>query len=54
MVLPLLGAFLPNTKFFGYKIGIQFNSSPLVVEQNNYATKTSVHGILVMTLSGML
>ena len=33
------GAFLPNIKYFRNKIGIQFNNTPLVVEQNNYATK---------------
>ena len=31
--------FLPNKKRFGYKIGIQFNNTPLVAEQNNYASK---------------
>ena len=31
--------FLDNIKRFGYKIGIQFNKSILVVEQNNHATK---------------
>ena len=36
----LHGAFLPNIKYFGSKIGIQFNNTPLVVEQNNYMTKT--------------
>ena len=35
-----LHAFLPKIKYFGYKIGIQFNNSPLVVQENNYATKT--------------
>ena len=38
-LLPLNGAFLPNIKYFGYKIGIQLNNTPLVVEQNNYTTK---------------
>ena len=37
--LTLHGAFLASIKYFGYKIGIQFNNTPLVVEQNNYATK---------------
>ena len=32
-------AFLHNGRLSGYKIGIQFNKSVLVVEQNNYATK---------------
>ena len=27
------------TKYFEYKIGLQFNDTPLVVEQNNYASK---------------
>ena len=31
--------FLPNVKYFRNKIGIQLNSTPLVIEQNNYATK---------------
>ena len=39
-LLPLHGAYIPNIKYFGYKIGIQFNRTPLVVEQNNYRTKT--------------
>ena len=30
--------FLPNIKFFRYEIGIQFNSTPLVVKQNDNAT----------------
>ena len=38
--LPLHGALLPNVKYFGYKIRIQFNDTPLVFEQNNYTTKT--------------
>ena len=33
------GAFLPNIKYFRKNIEIQFNSTPLVVEQNNYITK---------------
>ena len=36
---PVHGAFLPNRKYFGYKMGIRFNNIPLVLEQNNYATK---------------
>ena len=35
-----LFAFLPNIKYFGCKVGIKFNNTPLVVEQNNYKTKT--------------
>ena len=38
-VLPLHGAFLSIIKYSGYKIGVQFNSTLLVVEQNDYATK---------------
>ena len=40
--------FLHNIKLFGYKIGIQFNKSVLVVE-NNYAT-TIVHVYIVYDL----
>ena len=36
--LPLHSAFLPNIKYFGYKVGIQFCNTPLVVEQSNYTT----------------
>ena len=31
--------FLPNVKYFRNKIRTQFNSTSLVLEQNNYATK---------------
>ena len=31
--------YLPNKKYFGHKVGMQFNSTPLVVEQNNYTAK---------------
>ena len=31
--------FLPNTKQFDHKIGIQFNNTLLVLEQNNYTSK---------------
>ena len=31
----LHGAFLPNVKCFGKKIGIQFNNTSLVIEQIN-------------------
>ena len=27
--------FVPNIKYFNKKIGIQFNNTPLVIEQNN-------------------
>ena len=30
---------MQNIERFGYKIGIQFNKSVLVTEQNNYGTK---------------
>ena len=40
MVLPSHGAFLPNIKNFDYEIRLQFSKLPLVVEQNNYSTKT--------------
>ena len=33
------GAFLPNIKYFGYKIGIHSNNTSLVVEQSNFANK---------------
>ena len=39
-LIVLIGALLPNVKYFKNKIEIQFNSTPLVIEQNNYATKT--------------
>ena len=35
----LHGAFLPNVKYFGNKIGIQFNNTLLIIEQNNYVTR---------------
>ena len=37
-LIALHGAFLYNVNYFGNTIGIQ-NSTPLVIEQNNYATK---------------
>ena len=37
-LLILQEGFLPYTRYFGHKIGIQFNNTPLVVEQNNYTT----------------
>ena len=33
------GAFLTNVRYFGNKTGIQFNSTPLIIEQNNYVTE---------------
>ena len=38
-LIPLHGAFLFVVIYFSNKIGMQFNSSPLVVEQNSYASK---------------
>ena len=32
-------AFLPNIKYFGNKIGVQCNNTPLLVEHNNYASR---------------
>ena len=34
----LHGTWLPKTKYFGCKIGIQCYNTPLPVEQNNYTT----------------
>ena len=31
--------FFPSIKYFQYKIGIQFNNTPLAAEQNKYASK---------------
>ena len=39
-ILPLHVALLPSIKWFGYKIGIQLNNSPLIEKQNIYVTKT--------------
>ena len=38
--ISLHGAFLPKVKFFGNKIGIQFNNASLVIEQNHYKSRT--------------
>ena len=35
----LYTAFLHSMKLSGYKMGINFDKDPLVVEQNNYLTK---------------
>ena len=40
LLFPLYGVFLPNIKYLGYKTGIQFNNTLLVLEQNSYTTKT--------------
>ena len=37
--IELHGAFLPNVENFGNEIGAHFNSTPLVIQQNNYPTK---------------
>ena len=49
-LLPLHGAFLPNIKYFGYKIRIQFSNTPLVVEQKDYVTKT-VNAYIIYNLN---
>ena len=38
-LIALHGAFLPNIKYFKKKIEIQFNNTPLVIEQNSYTSK---------------
>ena len=38
-LIALHGAFSPNVKYFGNKIEIRFSSTPLVIAENNYATK---------------
>ena len=38
-LLPLHGVFMPNVKRFGKEIGIQFNSIPLVIDQNSFTIK---------------
>ena len=48
---PFYTAFLHNTKLSVYKIGIQFNKSVLVVEQNNYVTKIA-NAYIVYDLDG--
>ena len=40
-LIALHGTFLPNVKYFRNKIGIQFNSTPLVIEQKNYIKRKS-------------
>ena len=50
--LPLHGAFLHNIKHFGYKIEIQLSKTALVIEQNNYATKT-VNTYIIYDLDDM-
>ena len=37
-LIALHGAFLPNVKHFGVKIGRQLNNTPLVIEEINYAS----------------
>ena len=37
--LPLHGALMPNANQLAYKIRIQFNSTPLVIVENNFTTK---------------
>ena len=38
-LIALHGAFLPYVRYFGNKIGIQFNNTLLVREQNNYTSR---------------
>lgn len=38
-LLSLYGTLLPNINFFIDKMGIQFNKTPLAVDQKNYATR---------------
>ena len=38
-LIALHSALLPNVKYFEKKIGRQFNSTPLVIGQNNYTTR---------------
>ena len=47
---PLHCAFFPKIEAFGYKIGIVFNNTPLVVEENNCTTKT-VYAYIVCDLN---
>ena len=42
-LVALHGAFSPNIKYFKKSIGIQFNNTRLVVEQNHYTAKTNVY-----------
>ena len=51
-LVSLHGAFLPNVKYFGHKIEIQFNNIPLDVEQNSYTTKT-VNAFIVYDLDNL-
>ena len=36
---PLDDVFLPNLKQFGYKIGMRFSNTNLVIDKNNHPTK---------------
>ena len=36
---PSHGTFMPTAKWFEYEIGIQFNNTPFVIDQNNFTTK---------------
>ena len=37
--IALNGVFLHSIKYFKKRIGMEFNNPPLIIEQNNYATK---------------
>ena len=44
---------MPNIKQFRYKIGIQFSNTPLVINQNNFTTKT-VNAYIIHDLDNWL
>ena len=52
-LIAFYGAFLPNVKYFRNKIRIQCNSTPLVIEKNNYTTKI-VNDYIVYDLDNWL
>ena len=39
LTIILQGAFLPNIEYFGSKIGIQSNYTPVIVDQKNESSK---------------
>ena len=49
--LPLHGAFIPKAKRFGYIIKIQFNNTPLVIDQNNFTTTIMNISLLIQIIS---
>ena len=46
-LIALHGAFLPDVEYFRNKIGTQFKITPLVIEQNNYVTKTYIAKFMI-------